>query len=92
MGYVVGAIINYVLNKKVTFSDVNVGLDAVPRFSLVVITGLALNGFLMAIMDYFMLLVPYLLRQCVATAVTLLSNFYLHKRWTFLIKNAGESQ
>jgi len=92
IGYLVGAIVNYVLNKRITFSDVTVGMDAVPRFSLVVLTGLALNGFLMAVMEHVIAEVPYLLRQCVATAVTLVCNFCLHKQWSFRVRNAGESQ
>jgi len=92
IGYMVGAIVNYILNKRVTFANVTVGMDAVPRFSVVVLTGLTLNGFLMASMEYAISWVPYLLRQCVATAVTLLSNFYLHRQWTFRVRNTGESR
>ncbi len=92
VGYIVGALVNYGFNKKITFSGSIVGVDAIPRFFTVVLTGLTLNGFLMALMEYFIPLVPYLFRQGVATAVTLLSNFCLHRQWTFRMRNAGESQ
>lgn len=92
IGYVVGAIANYFLNKRITFSDIAVGIDAMPRFFFVVLTGMALNGLLMALMDFGLPTIPYLLRQCVATAVTLVSNFYLHKQWTFRATKIRETQ
>ena len=92
VGYLVGAVINYVMNRRLAFTDAQTGWEAVPRFSLVVVSGLVLNAMLMALMDYFAPMVSYLLRQCVATGMVLLSNFFLHKRWTFGVKNAGGSQ
>jgi endonuclease/exonuclease/phosphatase (EEP) superfamily protein YafD/putative flippase GtrA len=71
-GYAVGALITYLLNRRVKFAGSGRGLDVAPRFLVGVLAGLALN---VTLMFWIGLVVPwlnYLLSQCIVTTITLL--------------------
>jgi len=83
-GYLVGAVVNYLLNRKVTFSTSRTTHDvAVPRFATVVLAGMALNAGIMALLARVAPEINFLLRQCAATGIVLVFNFVLNRHWTF---------
>ena len=83
LGFGTGALVNYLLNRRITFARSNVGHDAIPRFLAVVVAGMTLNASLMSVLGVLVPGLYYLLRQCIATSVTLLFNFALNRSWTF---------
>lgn len=84
VGYVVGAVVNYLLNRRFTFSTSRTGHEAaVPRFATVALAGMALNAGIMALLARLAPEVNFLLRQCVATGIVLVFNFVLNRQWTF---------
>jgi len=83
-GYLVGAVVNYLLNRNVTFSSSRTAHEAaVPRFATVVLAGMALNAGIMALLARIAPEINFLLRQCVATGIVLVFNFVLNRHWTF---------
>lgn len=81
-GALLGAWINYRLNRRFTFkSRVKHGV-AVPRFVLVAAGGVVLNAVLMWL-GVDLLHLHYLLAQVATTGLVLLWSFSLHKLWTF---------
>ena len=88
-GALLGAWINYRLNRRFTFgSRVKHGI-AVPRFVLVAAGGVVLNAALMWLgVDWLHL--HYLLSQVATTGLVLLWSFSLHKLWTFRHRPAIE--
>lgn len=82
-GAAAGAVVNYVLNRRITFAASGSGAGAIPRFALVAITGLGLNSGSMAVLEQVVPQVHYLLRQCVVTGFVLLYSFTLNRFWTF---------
>jgi putative flippase GtrA len=82
-GYLVGAVVNYVLNRRITFAHSRAGHEAIPRFATVVLAGMALNAGIMALLERLVPGVDYLLRQCAATGAVLIFNFVLNRAWTF---------
>lgn len=83
-GYVVGAVVNYLLNRRFTFATSTTAHQAaVPRFATVVLMGMALNAGIMAALAHVAPGVNFLLRQCVATGTVLVFNFVMNRHWTF---------
>lgn len=81
-GALLGAWINYRLNRRFTFASRVRHAVAVPRFLLVAAAGVALNAVLMWL-GVEVLHLHYLLAQVATTVLVLLWNFALHKLWTF---------
>jgi putative flippase GtrA len=82
LGFVVGAIINYLLNYHFTFQSNKRHSEALTKFLIVAVVGVGLNGLIMyAGVDYTDF--NYLIVQIFATAVVLLWNFTVNKLWTF---------
>ena len=81
-GFVVGAVVNYALNRRFVFASNASHVVALPKFLLVAACGAVINGlavaWLLAITD-----VHYLLIQLVATAAVLVWNFAANYLWTF---------
>lgn len=81
-GFVVGAIINYILNYHFTFQSEKRHAEALTKFLIVAIIGAGINGFIMYIgienTD-----INYMVVQLFATGVVLLWNFIVNKLWTF---------
>jgi putative flippase GtrA len=93
MGYLVGAVINYLLNRNITFSTARTAHEAaVPRFATVVLAGMALNAGIMAVLERTAPGVNFLLRQCVATGIVLVFNFVLNRLWTFRPADASGAE
>lgn len=88
-GAAVGAVVNYVLNRRITFVASGAGAGAILRFSLVAITGLGLNSGSMAVLEHIVPQIHYLLRQCVVTGLVLLYSFTMNRLWTFRSDSGG---
>jgi len=86
-GFVVGALINYKLNRSYTFrSDVSHSI-ALPKFFTIAAAGALLNTVIMSLaINHFKL--HYFLSQILATGVVLVWGFLGNRLWTF--SNAGK--
>lgn len=82
LGFIVGAIINYVLNYHFTFQSNKHHTEALTKFMIVAVIGAGINGLIMFI-GIENTRINYLLVQIFATAVVLLWNFVVNKLWTF---------
>jgi putative flippase GtrA len=79
-GYLGGSLLNYFLNHYFTFKSTLLHRQALFRFSLNAIFGLALNFFTM---HFLLTHYAYLLSQILTSMVVLLWNFLIHRCWTF---------
>lgn len=85
VGYIISAIINFQLNKKYTFRSNKNNSEAIPRFIMVVIIGVFINGLSLELLIR-ALNTHYLIAQIGATLITLIWNFFANRIWTFSIK------
>jgi len=81
VGAAVGALVNYWLNRNVTFRSIRRHAEALPRFMALAGAGIALNALAVWILTATGL--HYLLAQVVATAVILFFNFLVSRTWIF---------
>lgn len=81
-GALLGAGVNYVLNRRYTFRSDRRHREALPRFLAVAGTGFVLNAALMWLAVDLVGL-HYLPAQLLATALVLLWNWLANRRWTF---------
>jgi putative flippase GtrA len=81
-GFVIGAFVNYALNREFTFASDREHRVALPRFFSVAGAGLLLNAIVMAVM-LAVLPLHYMIAQVVATALVLVTGFLANRRWTF---------
>lgn len=81
-GFVVGAVINYILNYHFTFQSHKRHSEALTKFLIVAIIGAGINGFIMYI-GVENTRINYMIIQLFATLVVLLWNFIVNKLWTF---------
>ncbi|WP_250461793.1 GtrA family protein [Microbulbifer litoralis] len=72
--------VNYWLNYHFTFASQASHRQTLPKFVLVALVGLAVNTGSFAL---FVVFLHYLPAQCIATGITLLSNFTLHQYWIY---------
>jgi len=81
-GFIVGALINYILNYHVTFNSNKQHRETLTKFFSVAVFGAVINSAIMAtgikLFD-----VHYLFIQIVATCIVLALNFTANKYWTF---------
>ena len=82
IGFAASAVLNYSLNRHVTFRSSRPHAQAAPRFVLVACTGLGINAALLWLLHG-----PgsqhYLIAQVLATLGTIVWNFALNRLWTF---------
>ena len=76
------ALANYALNYHFAFRSAKAHISALHRFTLVAMTGLAINTMLMAVMVETMES-HYLFSQAISTGIVLFWNFILNLRWSF---------
>lgn len=81
LAYLAGAIVNYLGNYYFTFNSRSRHWQSALRFTLVVMVGLAVNT--LVFWTGLQLALHYLWAQVLATGVTLLVNFLLHRQFTF---------
>jgi putative flippase GtrA len=82
LGYLLGAIGNYLLNYYFTFRSDNRHRVAATRFAIVAAAGLTLNALLMELLAQ-RLHFPYVLAQILATVGTLIWNYWANSKWSF---------
>lgn len=82
IGYALSAILNYLLNRRLTFSSERKHSESVPRFFAISVAGLIINA---AIIYLFQTLggVHYLIAQIISTIIVLFWNFSANRAWTF---------
>ncbi|BBB14754.1 GtrA family protein [Candidatus Rickettsiella viridis] len=80
LGYLGGALINYLLNHYFTFKSTLPHRQAVLRFSINSLFGLFVNFVMMA---FLLRHYPYVLSQVLTSMVVLIWNFLIHRYWTF---------
>lgn len=80
VGYIAGALINYILNHYFTFKSKLSHKKTLIRFTLNSLFGLFLNFSLMKVL---LMYYPYILSQILASGVILFWNFLVHRYWTF---------
>ena len=81
-GFVVGAVINYLLNYHVTFASRQSHLQTLPRFMTIAFAGALLNTGIMAVGNG-TLGWNYLVAQVIATGCVLVFGFLANRMWTF---------
>ena len=81
-GSAVGALANYLLNRRYTFKSSKAHFDTVPKFMSVALGTGILNA-LLVFLGVDLLGIHYLLVQFIATLVVFLTNFLLNSVWTF---------
>lgn len=81
-GYLVSAVVNYLLSRSYTFASGEPHGTLVWKYVTVLGLGLLLNGLFMQLLHGY-LQWHYVLAQLVATGVVLVTNFCAHRIWTF---------
>lgn len=81
-GFIVGALINYVLNYRITFSSNKKHSEALLKFLTVAGLGGVMNAAIMSL-GIDLLELHYLVIQVLATCIVLVFNFMANKYWTF---------
>lgn len=81
-GFVLGALVNYVLNYRYTFRSNSRHHEAIIKFFTIALVGLVLNTLIISLaID--ILSLHYLLAQVIATGLVLIWNFTGNRWWTF---------
>ena len=82
-GFIFGALINYILNYKITFSSEKNHSEALTKFFIIAVIGAAMNTLIMqfGISHSSM---NYLIIQIIATIIILFWNFVMSKFWVFI--------
>ena len=82
IGAFFGAMVNYWLNKTLTFQSSAHHTTTLPRFFVVAITAMALNALLMALFTNFVGF-PYIFSQIITTVLIVLFTYNANRIWTF---------
>ncbi len=85
IGFIIGALINYVLNYRVTFNSNKEHRETLTKFFSVAGLSAAINAAIMTA-GISMFGVHYLIIQVIATCILLVLNFIINKYWTFADK------
>ncbi|MBU5342567.1 GtrA family protein [Caldifermentibacillus hisashii] len=89
LGYTFGIINSFYWNKKWVFKSNSGEINIIFKFVIVNLVTLGLNTFLLYLLvDH--LHIRYFLSQLVATAVGMVINFILNKKWTFDKAKVGD--
>jgi len=86
VGFLISAIINYLLNYSFTFRSQVPHFKALTRFIFVALSGLILNGVLMRI-SLDLLTMHYVLAQIISISCVIFWNFFVNRKWTFAAAN-----
>ncbi|WP_052481181.1 GtrA family protein [Gilvimarinus agarilyticus] len=81
LAFSLSALGNYTANYYLTFQSNKRHTEAFSRFAVTALIGLSINTLVFYLAQF--VLPHYLLSQCVATIITLISNFLLHKYWIY---------
>jgi putative flippase GtrA len=81
VSYALSAIFNYFANYHLTFTSNISHKETFPKFAVTAMLGLCVSTLLFA---FFLFLInQYLIAQCLATGITLVLNFSVHKWWIY---------
>lgn len=80
LGFILGGLINYSLNRKYTFRSDKRHREAMSKFFAIAFVGLLLNSLVMAIG---VLYLHYIVAQVIATGLVLFWTFTGNRLWTF---------
>ena len=86
-GFIVGALINYILNYRITFNSNKEHRETLTKFFSVAGLGAIINGLIMSA-GINMVDTHYLVIQVIATCIVLALNFIANKYWTFADKQS----
>ncbi|MDO6570751.1 GtrA family protein [Gilvimarinus sp. 2_MG-2023] len=81
LSYALSAIFNYLANYYFTFEATGDHSSTSARFAITTAIGLGINTLVFYLAN--LILPHYILSQIMATGVTLVSNYLLHKYWTY---------
>lgn len=87
-GFIVGAVVSYLLNRWLTFDATRSHAQATWRFALIAAGGFVLTGILMHLFVA-RLGLPYLPMQFVTTGIVMVFSFLGHKFFSFADRAAG---
>lgn len=82
LGYLLGGLVNYVLNRKHTFASQKKHHKAITQFTIVFIIAFFMNAALLQALQTFVKL-QYIPAQILTTVLVLGWNYSAHKFWTF---------
>jgi putative flippase GtrA len=82
LGFLAGAAVSYVLNRRFAFESDRPHREALWRFGIVSVVGFTLTGLIMAVLTG-PLNAPYLPAQVLTTGIVLFWNFLANRYWTF---------
>ncbi|QRG04490.1 GtrA family protein [Xanthobacter dioxanivorans] len=82
VGFVVGGIVSYSLNRRYTFETTRSHAGAVPRFMVIAGVAFGLNGLLMELLVHRLGLF-YLLAQAITSGLIMLWTFSGYRLWAF---------
>lgn len=86
VGYVLGGLVSYGLNRVVTFAATRSHMEAGWRFAIVAGVGFFLTWGLMGLF-HGRWAIPYLIAQVITTGIVLVWSFLAHKYWSFDDRN-----
>ena len=82
IGFITGALINYILNYRITFNSNKRHRETLTKFFSVASLGAVINTAIMTV-GINLLALHYLVIQAIATCFVLTLNFTANKYWTF---------
>ena len=82
LGFLAGAAVSYLLNRRFAFDSDRPHREAMWRFGVVAGVGFGLTGLIMAVLTG-MLHAPYLPAQFLTTGIVLFWSFLANRFWTF---------
>lgn len=81
VSYGLAAVFSYLANYHLTFASTSNHSETLPKFIATAILGLSVSTLLFAL--FLFLINQYLVAQCLATGITLVLNFSIHKWWIY---------
>jgi len=81
-GAIAGAVVNYLVNHRWTFTRTRNHAQSVPRFAAVALAGLVTNATVIAVLMN-AASAHYLVVQFTATGVVLVAGYFANRAWTF---------
>jgi putative flippase GtrA len=81
-GAILGALVNYGLNHRFTFASSRAHHVSLPRYTVVALGGIVLNGLVLAAVLAVTGL-HYLVAQLAATGAVFVAGYLVNRRWTF---------
>ncbi|WP_157268982.1 GtrA family protein [Azohydromonas aeria] len=82
VGFLASLFLNYAMNRSLTFLSRQRHAAVFPRFLMVSLGGLLLNGLALSLLLRLFAL-PVLAAQAGSTAMVLMWNYWAHRAWTF---------